>query len=123
MADECTLTAKLEYSDSEDTEVSLLLEDFLSSVATKKVIRGKVSVGTSEEAIPLGEATSPGWFMAINRDETNYVEIKTATGGTIFAKMKAGEPCGPIRLGSGAQVPYWIANTAACQVDYLIIQT
>lgn len=98
------------------------MQDLLATLGTKKFSKFKVSVGTSEEALPLDEATSPGWCLIINRDLTNYVELKTGTSGTIFAKLKPGE-FAFLRLGSGAQAPYAIANTAACQVAGLIFQT
>lgn len=96
--------------------------DFLASISTKKFTWAKQNIATSEEAINLGEATAPGYAIFINRDATNYIELKVATSGAIFAKLKAGECC-LLRLGSGAQVPYAIANTAACQLEYLILIT
>jgi hypothetical protein len=122
MADEITVTGRMLYSDSESAATFLQILELTPNVATKKFSHFKVSVGTSEEALPLGEATSPGWCLLINRDATNYVEVKTGTGGVIFGKMLAGEFC-LLRLGSGAAAPYAIANTAACQVEGLIVQT
>ena len=91
-------------------------------VQLKKFSWQKMNVGTSEEAVALGEATAPGWAIFINRDTTNFIELRVATGGAKFAKLKAGECC-LLRLGSGAQVPYAIADTAACQMEYCIINT
>lgn len=122
MANELTLTASLTYEDSEDASVSLALTDLIASVASKKYIKHKQNIGTSEEAIVLGEVTSPGWALFINRDETNFIELRVATGGAKFAKLKPGEPAF-LRLGSGAQVPYALADTAACQLEILLIQT
>jgi len=122
MADEITVSASIRYEDSEDADESLSLEDILADVATKKYTKVKVSVGTSEEAVPLGESTSPGWAMFINRDGTNFVSIKVATSGAIFAKLLPGE-FALLRLGSGAQAPFWIADTAACQCEVFIVQT
>lgn len=123
MANEITLNASLAYSDSEGTEAALTpIVNLLATVASKRVISYKVNVGTSEEALPLGDVTAPGWAMFINRDETNYVELRVATGGAKFAKLKPGE-FALLRLGSGAQVPYAIADTDACQLECLLIQT
>lgn len=91
-------------------------------MATKQFIHAKQSIGTSEEAIVLGENTSPGWAFFINRDSTNYVELRVATGGAKFTKLKPGEFC-LLRLGSGAQAPFAIADTAACVLEYLICST
>ena len=122
MSNEITATGILEYEDSEDASETLSISDLIASVATKKYIKGKQAIGTSEEAITLGEVTSPGWAIFINRDETNFINLKVATGGAIFAKLKAGE-FAILRLGSGAQAPYAIADTAACQLEYFIAMT
>jgi hypothetical protein len=123
MSQEVTVNASLEYSDSEGSECPPLeLTNFFANVTTKRFVRLKQNIGTSEEAIKLGELTTLGWAMFINRDLTNFINIKVATGGAIFAKLFPGECCGPLRLGSGAQAPFAIADTAACQMDVLIIE-
>lgn len=123
MADEFVLNANLTYEDSEmDDPISLAVVDLVASISTKKYTRAKQNVGTSEEAINLGEVTSPGWFMAINRDETNFVMIQVGTSGAAFAKLRPGEFC-LLRLGTGATAPYAIADTAACQIEYMVFAT
>lgn len=127
MANEITANLSLSYEDSENTAASLALVDVLKSVATKRITRTKQNVGTAEEAISLGDVTAPGYALFVNRDATNYIELKVGTGGAIFAKLdpdtnsdgKGGFAF--LKLGSGAQVPYAIANTAACQLDVFII--
>lgn len=122
MADEITLAATLSYEDSEGSSELFTLSDILASVASKKYIKHKQNIGTSEEAITLGEVTTPGWALFINRDETNFINLKVATAGAIFAKLKPGE-FALLRLGSGAQVPYAISDTAACQLEFFLINT
>lgn len=122
MANEITLAATLSYEDSEESSELLTLADILASVASKKYIKHKQNIGTSEEAITLGEVTAPGWALFINRDETNFINLKVATSGAIFAKLKPGE-FALLRLGSGAQAPFAIADTAACQLEFFLINT
>lgn len=122
MADEITLSASLGYEDSENADTVLAITEKLATVATKKYIRHKQNIGTSEEAIVLGEITSPGWAIFINRDLTNFINLKVATGGAIFAKLLPGE-FALLRLGSGAQAPFAIADTGACQLESLIVMT
>lgn len=119
MADEITANGSLRYKDNSDSDETLSIEDLLADVTTKKYVKHKQSIGTSEEAITLGEVTSPGWAIFINRDTVNFIELRVATGGAKFAKLKAGEFC-ILRLGSGAQAPYAIADTAACLLEYFI---
>jgi len=123
MSNEITLSVSVEYADSEGADVSLAIAELLASVATKKFMKFKQNIGfAAEEAIVLGEVTAPGWAIFINRDETNFIKLLTGTGGVIFAKLKPGEPA-VLRLGSGAQAPYAQADTAACQMEVLLIST
>lgn len=81
--------------------------------------RRSFSVPTSATAIPLGDVTTPGWFAIKNLDATNYVEIMTASGGSVCLKLKAGE-FALFRFGVAA--PALKANTAIVLVDYLLLQ-
>jgi hypothetical protein len=119
VSNEITLNASLAYEDSEGTEDSLSLVNILASVTSKRITHVKQSIGTSETALSLGGVSSPGWCLFVNRDTVNYVELKVATSGAIFGKLPPGGPA-LIYLGSGAQVPYALANGAACQVEALI---
>ena len=123
MANEITVSASLTYEDSESADVSAEISELLASVATKKFIKYKQNIGfAAEEALTLGEVTSPGWAFFINRDATNFVELRVSTGGAKFAKLLPGEfAC--LRLGSGAQVPYALADTGAVQLEVLLCMT
>lgn len=119
MSKELTLNATLVYSDSEGSEVPLDVADLLATVSTLKYTKAKQSIGITEEAINLGEVTAPGWALFINRDAANFIELRVGTGGAKFAKLKSGE-FAFLRLGSGAQVPFAIADTAPCQLEYFV---
>lgn len=120
MANEIQLSVALAAAKGGIEEALKLLNAVFSMTGTRMKSE-TVSVGTSEEAIPLGECGSAGWFMAWNHDAANFVELRVATGGTKFAKMRAGEPC-IFRWGSGISAPFWIADTGACLVEYLLIE-
>lgn len=120
MSNEITLNASLAYADDESADLALEIAEALASVTTKKYIKAKQNIGTSEEAIGLGEVTSLGWALFINRDPTNYIELRTGTGATKFAKLRPGK-FAFFEFGSGITAPYAIADTAACQMEYLII--
>jgi hypothetical protein len=122
VADEITINASLAYADSENADESLAIAALLATIATKKYTKHKMNVGITEEAVVLGECTSPGWAIFVNRDATNFIELRVATGGAKFAKMLPGE-CAMMRLGSGAQAPYAISDTSPCQMEYFLLQT
>lgn len=91
--------------------------------AITKYLKARQSIGfAAEEAIQLGEVTSPGWFFAINRDASNFIVLRTASSGTIFAKLLPGEFCF-IRIGSGAQAPTAQADTGVCVLEYVVVGT
>ena len=80
-------------------------------------------IGTSEEALDVTDidiATGGAWVMFVNRDGTNFVEIRPGTGVADLIRMNAGEPAGPFRLTTTATAPFLIANTAECEVEYII---
>ncbi len=119
MANELRVGGTVYYRDSA-SEAFLQVPLLEITPATLKFTRLKQSIGTAEEAVQLGEVTAPKWAMFVNRDATNYVELKTGTGGTIVAKLLPGE-WAIIPLGSGMQAPYAIANTLACLLDVLVV--
>lgn len=122
MADEITVSGSVSYADSESADEVLSIGEKLATVASKKYIKAKQNIGITEEAITLGEVTAPGWGIFINRDLTNYINLQVATSGAVFAKLLPGE-FAILRLGSGAQAPYAIADTGACQMEYLLVNT
>lgn len=123
MANEVELNASLTYADSEFADEVLQVLEAKASVSTKKYVKAKVSVGTSEEAIDLGEVTSLGWSMFINRDATNYLELRSGTGASNdIIKIPAGM-FALFHWGSDVTAPYAIAPTAACQMEYFIAST
>jgi hypothetical protein len=87
-------------------------------VAGTNVIDNVQNIGTSEEAVLLGEASTGGYVIAHNLDATNYVSLRAATGTGNFLRINAGE-IAVFRLEAAA--PFAIANTAACNVRFIVI--
>lgn len=119
MANEAYISASLSFL-SGSTRRDLSVWSKAADVATKVLVYSQQSIATSETTIDLGSISALGLCLLVNRDSTNYIEIKTAASGTIIAKMLAGEPC-LFRIGSGITAPVAIANTAACLLDILLL--
>lgn len=125
MANEITINASLEFEDDFQT-LSDEIVDRIVSPSVKKPFKTRQTIGTSEEAINLGEISSLGYAMFRNLDPTNYVELRVSSGGAKFARLdpdtdsngKGGVAL--LRLGSGAQVPYAIADTGPCDISVTI---
>lgn len=120
MARELTLNASMEYLDADDLSENLSIEDFIANVATKSIQKITQTIGLVEEAILLGDVSAPAWCFLKNVAPTNFVNVKVGTAGAIFAKLRPGGFC-LLELGSGAQAPYAIADTAACKIRVFIV--
>lgn len=123
MANEVTVNISLAYSDSDGTQDSLASTNFLKTVATKRIAHIKQSITTSEVALNLGGISAPGFLLAINLDPTNFVSLRVASGGAKCAHLYPGGGPALIPLDSGMQVPYAIADTATCVIEFLVIST
>lgn len=121
MANELTLTGSLAYEDAELADIVLAITAKKANVSTKKFIHAKQSIGTSEEAIGLGEVTSLGYAVFVNRDSTNYLEVRLASGASNDHIKVSPGLFAIFQFGSDVTAPYAIANTAAVQLEYLIV--
>lgn len=120
MADEIVLSVKLKY-DKSSTSVDMKVADLKITVTGKLFVHHRQSIGTTEEALDLGAVPTGGWFIAINRDATNFVEIRQGTGTTDLIRLNAGEPC-CFRMSGDTTAPFAIANTAAVELEYMLIE-
>jgi len=85
-----------------------------------KVLHNVQNVGfAAEEALGMGDITSPSWAYFRNLDATNFVEIRAATGESDLIKLKPGEhACFPLV----ATAPFVQADTAAVDLEYIITE-
>lgn len=77
------------------------------------------TIGTSAEALDIGDITACGLLLIVNRDETNYVTLRMGAAGADVVKLKPGEPA-LLRL--AANTPYALADTSPCVVEYLLLE-
>ena len=119
MANELHISASFSYTKS-STSLSLSTGGLQVTVSGTAALQNRQSVGTSEEALLMGDVTSPGYIILINRDATNYVEVRPATGAADLVRLNAGEVA-LFRLAADATAPYVIANTAAVEVVYILL--
>jgi hypothetical protein len=126
MASELKLSASLKWEDAFGLEFGLEVLNFVKTITTKKPVLMTQTIGTSEEAIDLGDIT-PVYGFFKNRDATNFISIRAGTGLGNFARLDKDEngdgKAFPliVRFGSGMTAPYAIADTAECQMVYLLI--
>lgn len=118
MANEVTVSTSLQFAKG---NVDLTLSDAAKTfdVTGTRYVRAVQAIGTSEEALDLGDLTDPGWAYFRNLDSSNYVELFAATGNTAFVKLKAGESC-CFRM--VATAPFAKADTSSVDLEYMIVQ-
>ncbi len=83
-----------------------------------------ISIATTSAgvAIPLGSVSTLGWAWLKNLDTTNFLQVGVQVSGTFYPliKMLPGE-VSLFRLGTST--PYARADTAACLMEYTILDT
>lgn len=123
MADEITIVAKLTVAKGNLSSLARGAANGITpDMAGTPVIHNTQQIGTSEEAIVMGDVSTPGWAWFKNLDDTNYVEIRPATGVADLLRLNPGEEC-VFRFAADATAPFAIANTGAVYIEYVICNT
>lgn len=117
MANELTLNVGInfskggaKYTTSDSDQVTITGDAFTNAVQ---------AIGTSEEEVAQGaDLGTPGYVFIKNLDATNYVEVGSTTG-VYDIKLLAGEFA--LYRHNSATV-YAKANTASCNIQYIIFE-
>lgn len=72
-------------------------------------------IGTTEESVSFGDGV-PGYVLATNLDETNYVTLRFATGANAIWLLSGGGVA--LFYLAPSTTIYAIANTATCKVKF-----
>jgi hypothetical protein len=124
MANEAIVNATLSYADAAGVSQQLSCLGAQFSPSSLKPSQTKQTINTSETTIKLGDTTAPGLFMMKNLDPVNYVDVKVAASGAVFARLdpdvnaNGKGSCCLVKLGSGAQAPVAVATGAACLIGF-----
>ncbi len=117
-----------------ELDIQVALGGYKASVMSSKIGRGGSALqatmsgnyfaeGTilgaiTATLIPLGQVVAPHWAYFRNHDATNFVKLRNGSTGADLVKLLAGKECEFPLLDSA--VPYAIADTASCLLEYLI---
>ena len=119
MASELALSGlTVAFTKANVPSVSFTAGSLSVTVTGNQIMDNVQSIGTSEEAILLGDVATGGYWFVQNMDGTNFVELRSGTGATDFIKLLAGE-WAIFRTSADASAPYAIADTASCNVRFL----
>ena len=117
MASEIRVTSTLRYA--KDQTAASLTGSFVADQVGNKFESGAQSIGTSEEVLVKNDVGTIGYCGIRNADTTNFVDFG-ASAGVYSIRLKPGEAA--VLPWQKANV-YALANTAACIVEYLLVET
>jgi len=121
MADEATVSVLMDYRKGA-TNFTARINDKSITVAGTQHLHHRQNIGITEEIISLHEdGSTEGLFFCINRDGTNFISIRAATGESDIIRVNAGE-FALFRIHADATAPYAIADTAACDLEYWLLE-
>jgi len=119
MANELTLSGlSIAFSKANVPPTSVNVAGISVTVSGTQWMDNVQAVGTSEEAILMGDVAAGGYMLVQNMDATNFVSLRQATGAANFMKLLAGE-FAIFRLSPDATAPFAIADTASVNVRFL----
>jgi len=119
MADEITIAATLQVENGNYSD-SRKLTRLTADQATLGGTSGIQEIGTSYEAITLGDVSTQGYVYIRNTDTTNFVEIgiEVAAAFNAMIKLLAGE----VAVFRAGGTLYAKADTAAVKIDKLLLE-
>lgn len=120
MANEVTATVSLAFAKGNINQVSRSQSAFNDTVSGDQYFLNVQNIGTSEEALSLGDFSGLGWAYFRNLDATNYVELAAESTGDKFARIPPGKSC-CFRLAPAATL-YATANGSAVNLEVLIVE-
>ena len=120
MANEITITTQLALSNGTVRVAPGSISAQFDQSTARGGNPGFVNIGTSEETVSFGDVTA-GWVQMINHDDTNYVEVGSATT-EYMVRLPANKGMALFYLNTGKTL-YVKANTAACDVEIIGLNT
>jgi hypothetical protein len=121
MSQEITVSASLSLQNSVITSaVARATTSAKVDQSGQRYLQGvmHVPITAGGTAIPVSGLVAPGWLYLKNLDATNFITILNAASGNALVKLKPGEVA-MFRLAAAA--PAALADTAICDLEYLIL--
>lgn len=123
-----TRSFNLTYDDGVEDALVMALVSRTGTPTTKRPVISEQSVGTSSEAVLLGDTAALGGCLAIkNLDQTNYVDVYNESAGKHIARLRPdadgdgkGGFCILEELGADTLAPFVKANSATCKIRVFI---
>lgn len=111
------ISAQINFTVAKNGATAQVAVGILASMSGNAFINNIQAVGTSNEALLVGDVTGGGFVFCRNLDATNYVEISLDNAQSqVVGKLLAGEW---ILFKPETDTLYAKANTAPCNVQVL----
>jgi len=120
MADELKIQAMMSFAKGTIPRQKFDSGQVSVTVAGSNYHRTVQAVGTSKEALSLGDVATPGYVILHNLDDTNFVLLYPNATHDPLVQLKAGEWSGPLRFAPGA-TPNVKADTGACNLEIFLV--
>lgn len=119
MADELSLSGlTIAFTKANMPSIEFTVGTITITVSGTQLMDNVQAVGTSEEAILMGDVAAGGWCFFQNMDATNFVSIRSGTGATNLVRLNAGE-IALFRMSGDASAPYAVADTSSVNLRCL----
>jgi len=118
MAGELSLSVKFDYAKG-DISQRVDLTDSIT-VTGAGFLHHIQNIGTTDEAINLGDLAAGGYCVLRNLDDTNFISIRQADNASDLIRLLAGE-FALFRLDDDSTAPFAIADTAACDMEVWLL--
>ena len=121
MANEITITTGIQIQKGSLNRL-IPTRSFSADMAGTRVIQNVQAVGTTHEALVVGDLASAGYCTITNLSTTNYAELGVDVAATFYpvVRIDPGKSAGPFKLSSLTR--HVQANTAAVDLDITITE-
>lgn len=119
MADELTTNFSMSYTNGQ-SRLTIPAKQLQIDVASQVRASATQTIGTTQEALVMGDVSSAGAAYFLNTDATNYVDIGIDVTGTFYGliRLRPGQFAFCPRLATNA--PFARANTSSVNLEYII---
>jgi hypothetical protein len=119
MANEAVFTASLQFGKTGVIPTQTFAVSGVSiNVAGTNYVRNVQIVGTTKEALLLGDVATPGMCLMHNTDTTNFVDVYPDNTGGAVIRLK---PTEYALFRFAATGPFVKADTASVNLEYLLL--
>lgn len=118
VSDELIVRASLSF-EKLGTVAELFFGPTSFDVAGNNSAHLRQNIGLVAEVVNVGDAAPGGYFIGVNRSAANFMKLSNGAAGAVLARLKPGDVC-LFRLDDDATL-YAIADTAGCELEYVIV--